>query len=810
MFDHLGRFVTRHWLLVILFWIAAIVAIGAIAPRWDDITYDGDLAYLPARMTSVRGEKLLAQAFPDSLARSTMAIIVERPDGPLTQDDLAVAEQLADRFQPTAPVETPAEQRGVQTQLPVVEVWDARSEVVGNRLLSGNGPHGQATLVVLHLTNEFMATHNIEVLAAVNRALDEARQAPEFPPGLNLGVTGSAAVGGDMLDSAQQSIANTELTTVILVLGILLVVYRAPLLVVIPLAAIIVSIVTAMDSIALASGISDQVDWIHFKVFKTTKIFIVTILFGSGTDYCLFLIARYREELNRGLDRARAVRVTLRSVGSALVASAMTTIVGLGMMYFADFGKFRYSGPIIAFCLTVCLFACLTLAPALLYGLGDAVFWPFRSRRQLATHGPGSRGRLHRFWESTADLILRRPGLILAVSFLAMLYPAIVGWSTPISYNLVNELQADRTSVVGTQMLKRHFAPGDTGPVTVLAYRPEGGLDTKEGEHDIARLTKTLYDVAGVASVRSYAEPLGDKPGMFNPLSQQGRRKMAAKRHPRTQALYLSPAPEFAGRVTRLDVVLDDDPFSENATRTLNAIHAELEAQNENPESPWRGTQFDLVGTTAAKRDLQAVIESDQTRIMRLVTIAVLAVIVVLLKRPALCAYLIASVIFSYLVTIGCTELFFGWAYAGTFEGLDWKVPIFLFVILVAIGEDYNIYLVTRVFEEQEQHGALPGLRRAIAQTGGIITSCGVIMAGSFMSMLTGNLRGILELGFALTLGIVLDTFVVRPILVPAFLAIYFRWTDKAPEPIELERQSPRAVSLVDEPTESEWAQPVA
>jgi putative drug exporter of the RND superfamily len=938
MFLRLGQFVSRHWMLVILCWVAAVVLLRSLSPAWDDITQDGDFAYLPAQMPSVVGEELLSKGFPENRPKSQIAFFVIRENDALGRDDLHVAHDLARRLKNLHGVaafsrgramaeqaerllreghQEQAEQRrllaesdlekamlsldeavrldenmaeyeaertangdtgirakvprlaeiyynryllreylgsadeaqrdlkqalvldpsladaageplpGEAATLPLLDVWTWLDDIFGKKLRTRS-----ARVVLLQLSNEFMATDNIRVLDYLEQVLENVRATVQ-DDSLEVGFSGSAAVGGDLLRAAKDSIKNTELFTVVLVVLILGMVYRSPLLIAMPLVTITVSLAAATAIVALLTQVGrlPGFDWWNFQVFTTTRIFIVVILFGAGTDYFLFLVARYKEELQRGLPPAVAIEQALAGVGDALAASALTTILGLGTMFFADFGKFSNSGPAIALCLAVTLVACVTLAPALLRALGPAVFWPL-GIRQTPVESADASGRQdgelqvpgHWVWERVARGIVRHPGLILTVSVLLLLpwaYHGVIhgrnmtydflepwpvaqslarnyGSSGEITYDFLRQLPADRPSRIGAERMARHFPVGESGPVQVIAFDPDARFDTREGREQIRELTTDLY-LEDVVAVRSITDPLGDFPPgrRIGLTSMKSWIKLVTSAHPRTQELFVATTGELAGRVTRIDVLLEHDPFSVEASEALERIEAHLRTYKEAPDSPWNNATFAFAGTVAGIRDLKLVTQSDNTRIQILVILAVLAVLIAILRRPVICSYMILTVLFSYFVTLGTTELFFAWLDGPEFQGLDWKVPLFLFVILVAIGQDYNVYLATRVFEEQRRRGPLAGLRYAVVRTGGIITSCGVIMAGTFSAMTSGDwgrfipawvpgaqqlfgggtaLPAIVQLGFALTLGVMLDTFVVRPILVPAFLALLCRW----------------------------------
>jgi RND superfamily putative drug exporter len=223
------------------------------------------------------------------------------------------------------------------------------------------------------------------------------------------------------------------------------------------------------------------------------------------------------------------------------------------------------------------------------------------------------------------------------------------------------------------------------------------------------------------------------------------------------------------GHVTRLDVVMRDDPLPQAGLHRVGAVERAL---RDDLPAPLRDARTYLLGSAAGMRDLEAVTTRDRKRVNVLAAAGVFVVLLVLLRRGWLSDYLILTVVLGYLTTFGLTLVALRLAQGSWSPGPDWKVPFFLFTILVAVGEDYNIFLVTRVREEERRSGPVAGVAEALRKTGGVITSCGLIMAGTFASLLAGSLAEVAQMGFALAVGVLLDTLVIRPLLVPAFLLL--------------------------------------
>jgi RND superfamily putative drug exporter len=753
VFHSLGRLIVRIWPLLLGVWVAVLAGVWAASPPWDAVAESGQFAFLPADSPSIRGQDLFRTAFPAEPLGSSIVLVLSLPGDGLRAEDRAFIDNALKaglkRLQEAE--ESP----------PIISRIRAPTDPGTGPLLVSEGR--KAALVVVELTAEFLDRRTWPVVAAVEELADRLRQDEKVPAGVDIAFTGSAVVGRDFRQAETKSAETIQTWTVILVVVLLLVIYRAPVLALVPILTVALAVKVSLCILALmaAHGL--------MTLSETTRVYISVLAYGAGVDYCLFLTARYREELDAGVERRAALAAAVGKVGATVAASAATVIAGIAMLAFGRFGKYHQAGVCIPLALAVVLIAALTFAPALLRPAGQWAFWPRR--------WPGAgRGTVHGIWEWTGRLVTARPGTVWLASAAIMLpFAAVAFWNGGRwDYGILGGLPPTAPSVAGTHQLAEHFAPGVAGPVTVLIRADRIDFKSAAGGDLVASLTTRLADRKddlGLADVRSFARPLGVTSAAKEALADLPVSGAAAEKVIRERAAgyYVSRAGGLTGHVTRIDLVPNQDPLTRAGIDELGQIETAVWAAL--PDQ-LRTAAIEFVGAATSLRDLRDVTTGDLRRAQVLVPAVVFVILVVLLRKLGLSLYLVLTVLFSYLATLGVTLVVFWALDPAGFSGLDWKVPIFLFTILVAVGEDYNIFLLGRVREEESRHGPVGGVTAALVSTGGIISSCGVIMAGTFASLWAGTLAEMKQLGFALAFGVLLDTLVVRPLLVPAFLIL--------------------------------------
>jgi RND superfamily putative drug exporter len=791
MFNLLGTAVRRAWPLLLAGWALLLLLTWYFAPAWEGLAQDQESAFLPPDTPSRRAAAVFARAYPEDRSASNIVLVLHRAGGEggsregdlkfiedvleprlrgIAEEEGGLAYEIKPDDEPLFPDEAAPAKPPARRSI-IARVRTPNAPGYGALLVS---PDGQALLADVELTTDYASRRNWPVIAKVENLVAELRRGGEVPDGLEIALTGSAVIGRDHAQAELRSVRATGVLTVVLVAALLILIYRAPLLALIPLATVYLAVQIALNVLALLAGAG------YVTLFQSLQIYISILAYGAGVDYCLFLTARYKEELDGGAPPAEAVARAVGGVGAALTASAATVICGIAMMLFARFGKFREAGFAIPLSLLLVLCATLTFSPSLLRLAGRWAFWPQRSGGGPAPESDGRPawgGWLERVWDRTGRLLLRRAGTVW-LSTVAVMAPFAVAAAllyNHVSYDMIGNLPADVPSTAGTRLLQAHFPAGIVGPVTVLVVDPRVDFRSDQGRALVGQLTDSLRerkDELGLADVRSLTAPLGVTEAAAHAFSgsdspEESRRdavERAALEH------YVTDLGERAKIGTRVELVLNRSPFSRESIDGLDRLEGAV--RDALPEDIREDSQLHVVGTTASLRDLAAVMRGDRTRIEILVLVSVLLILVVLLRGLVVPFYLLLSVLFSYYTALGVSFAVFWLLDPHGFAGIDWKVTIFLFTILIAVGEDYNIFLMTRVREEQRRYGPVRGITEALDRTGPIISSCGVIMAGTFASLLAGSLTEMKQLGFALAFGVLLDTFVVRPVLVPAFLIL--------------------------------------
>ncbi len=528
----------------------------------------------------------------------------------------------------------------------------------------------------------------------------------ETVEGMAVRVTGPGGLITDVYKIFLNADIKLLVGTVILVLVLLLLIYRSPVLPFVPLIAVGFGYFCAGGILALAARALDV------TLSGQATSLMVILLFGAGTDYGLLLISRYREDLRRESDARVALTTALGETWEAIAASGLTVTLAVLTLLFAQYGDYRSFAPVLGLGVFVTLIAGLTLMPALLALLGRRAFWPRVPREGDVTR--------HRTWEHVALWVAAGPrrAAALVAAILVVLALGCLFYSPRFSFT--EDFLTSMPSSEGYALLEQHFPKGALAPTTVLIVAPQAPPESVTG-----MITGALNKSPGVAA----AFPTGT-------------------------------ASASGSTVLGFQVILEGDPYSKEALQQVRDLRTVAR------EAATAGGGEALVGgPTAIQADTWAQSNRDTLVVAVAALVVVGAILVVLLRALIAPLYLLATNVLSYLAALGATivitEKIFGW------DRISYRIPLYMFIFLVALGSDYNIFITTRIRSEAMLRGLRDGTVKALSATGGVLTSAGIILAGTFLILLSQPVKDLAEISIGVALGVLIDTFLVRTALVP-------------------------------------------
>ncbi|MET7821390.1 MMPL family transporter [Micromonospora zamorensis] len=543
---------------------------------------------------------------------------------------------------------------------------------------------------------------------AVTETVTQLRTALADLPGLTAEVTGSPAFTADLSSVFDGADITLLAVTAAVVALLLLITYRSPFLWIVPLAVVAATeqlTLRAVDTIVPAVGINLQQG-------QVTGIASV-LVFGAATDYALLLIARYREELRREEDRFAAMRAALRRTAEPILASGGTVILGVLTLLLSEQETNRALAVACATGVVFAMLSALFVLPAVLVLFGRGLFWPFVPR----VGGPVREGRL---WGRLGAAVERRPVVVAVLATLLLGGLALGGLGIRTGLSETEQFRAEPEAVTGAQTLARAFPAGSTQPVAVLTTPAA-----------VRAVTDAATAVPGVASAR---------PG------------------------------DAGDAVAQVDVILEAEPGTTASDRAIEALRETVAAVPGSAPPAAAGADAPsgaiVGGSVAATYDSDEANDRDLRLILPIILLLVGAVLVLLLRGLLAPLLLVLTVIASFFASLGAAWLLFDHVLG--FPALDSGVLLLAFVFLVALGVDYNIFLVTRAREDARSAGTRDGMLSALRVTGGVITSAGVLLAAVFAVLGVLPLITLTQIGIIVCIGVLLDTLLVRTVLVPA------------------------------------------
>jgi len=739
-FSGLAHFVVRFRFAVVAAWLALVVVATMTLPSMTSEVNNDNSQFLPASAPSEQAATLATPLLGNSTGTSQILVVSSTAKGTLdSADQAAIASQVAN----------------LQRVPTVVRVVDAKV-----------APNDAAAVVDVTAA---VSASDITAQKSLVANIDAALARGPSPPGMQMHLAGTVATNVANQSSSSKTGGRIQSLSFLLIIVLLLLIFRAPLAAVVTLVPPGVALVVSLRFIG---GLGAH----GLQISEITDILLIVLMLGAGTDYGLFLVFRVREALRDGMEPKEAVAHALVRVGESISASAGTVMLALLTLLFASFGIYHDLGIPLAVGVAVMLLAGLTLLPALLAIFGRAAFWPTR-----VVAGDNRRG----LWGRVAGRLVRRPGVTLGIGVLVFvaLASAALGYRSA-GFGGATAAPAGSSAAAGNAILAREFPHTSSNPANlVLAYpvsvwsspsrlvsaqaslEASGEFSTLTGPLDpngtsltTKQLTTLFKELGPPAKL-----PAVERPGTPVPLKMYNAYRATAQLVSANGKTVQFEASLVAG-AQQTTAAMDATP----------AVRRALEVAAHRSGASANG----VAGQAAALYDVSGASNHDLVHVIPIAIIAIGLLLALVLRSAVAPLYLIVSVVLSYLAALGLSTLVF--VDIGGSSGLTFILPFLMFVFLLALGEDYNILVMTRIREEAHKLPLREAVIEAVGRTGPTVTSAGVILAGSFavIGFAGGGGSGgsqIQDIGFGLAVGILMDTFLVRTLLVPSAVALLGR-----------------------------------
>ncbi|HEV2259247.1 MAG TPA: MMPL family transporter [Streptosporangiaceae bacterium] len=739
IFGGIGAFAVKFRWVVIAAWVIAVIAVPKFLPSLNSVTQGNNSAFLPASAPSEQAAQLAAPFGATNLVPVQVVAAVNQ--GTLTTADTAWLATL---------------QHDLSTVPTVVSVRD----------LGRSSDQQAEQLQVLSDVNQASQPDQTTLVDNIRKQISQAAA----PGGLQVNLAGQIAINVDQQNKSGNTGNEVELVSVIFILILLLLIFRS-------LLAPLITLIPAFFAVAIAGPLVGEAAHAGLKVSVIAQLLLIVLVLGAGTDYGLFLVFRVRENLRDGAEPKDAVRAAVMRVGETITFSALTVIAALLSLLVATFQIYSELGIPLAIGIGTMLLAGLTLLPALLAVFGRVAFWPSKT-----TAGTGKAG----LWGRVATRVVRRPAVPLTIGVLVFGALAIGVWSyQPGGFGGSINAPAGTDSAAGTALLAKHFPSSSANP-TNLVYKLSQPVWENPGP--VAAATGQLaasgvftgvtgpLNPAGVtltgAQYQALHAELGDAKSLPAVPPANSQVPVSTYLVYRATAQYISPD----GKTIQFETGLKaGDPSTSAALNAVPSIRTEAATV----AKTLGASAYGVAGEAPAFYDISHISDSDLAHVVPVAIIVIGLLLCLVMRSLVAPLYLIASVALSFFAALGLAALLF--IRLGGESGLTFILPFLMFIFLLALGEDYNILVMSRIREEAQHRPLREAVSHAVGATGTTVTSAGLVLAGTFsvFALVGGRQSGgsqIVDVGVGLALGILMDTFIVRTVLVPCTVMLLGRW----------------------------------